>query len=164
MSCEITYEQLARFTAGDLEPNEAAEVRDHVEGCAECRRRVESLRRIDRGLNSLRRIEPSASVLMAARRLLSAETRGRSGPEIMTLQEVAEFLRVPEDALEPVADELPAFEIGGHIRVRRTRLVEWIETREHAYARARAESEVARALAGAEWRGETPWRQHVSIT
>jgi hypothetical protein len=39
----------------------------------------------------------------------------------MTLGEVAEFLRVPPDALAEVAEDLPAFEIGGQVRVRLNR-------------------------------------------
>ena len=66
----------------------------------------------------------------------------------MTLAEVAEFLRVSPDALAEVMEELPAFEVGGQVRVRRARLVEWVAERERNYARSRAESEVAHALAG----------------
>ena len=66
----------------------------------------------------------------------------------MTLDEVAEFLRVSLEELGEVVGELPAFELAGRVRVRRTKLIEWIEKRERAYARGRIESEVAGILAG----------------
>ena len=82
-----------------------------------------------------------------ARRALSREVRGVP-PEIMTLDEVAEFLRVSVDDLEEVATDLPAFEIGGQVRVRRSKLVQWVEARARTYARQRAETEVHGILAG----------------
>jgi hypothetical protein len=67
----------------------------------------------------------------------------------MTLDEVAEFLRISLDELEEVVTELPAFEVAGQLRVRRARLLEWVEARERAYRRSSAQSEVARAFADA---------------
>ena len=71
----------------------------------------------------------------------------------MTLNEAAGFLRISVDDLEDVVTDLPAFEVGGKIRVRRAALLEWIEQRERAYARGRAESQVARLVAGISWEG-----------
>ncbi len=143
MDCGITYEELAAFAAGD-----GADLGEHVRTCAACRTRLIALRRVDRDLRLLPRPGPSAGALLEARRVIARETRGAGGPEIMTLCEVAEFLRVPPDALAEVADDLPAFEVGGQVRVRRAQLMEWIAERERAYARSRAESDVAHALAG----------------
>jgi len=143
MECETSYEELSAFAAGDAE-----HLGDHVRTCAACRARLAALRRVDRDLRLLQQPGPSAGAVLATRRLIARETRGAGGPEIMTLSEVAEFLRVPPDALAEVADDLPAFEIGGQVRVRRTRLIEWIAERERSYARSRAESEVAQALTG----------------
>jgi len=143
MDCKTSYEELAAFAAGDAE-----HLGRHVRACAACRERLAVLERVDRDLRLLPRPEPSAGAVLAARRAVTRETRGTGGPEVMTLDEVAEFLRVPPDALADVVGELPAFEVGGQVRVRRARLVEWIAERERAYTRGRAESEVARALAG----------------
>ena len=148
MECEITYEELARFVAGELDDERTRRVRDHVGSCEACRKRLRALRRVDRQLHHLPRIEPPAGALLEARRVLSGRLRGAGAREIMTLDEVAEFLRVPQEALGDVIEELPAFELGGYVRVRRERLIEWIEERERTYARARAESEVAQILAG----------------
>jgi anti-sigma factor RsiW len=144
----MSYEDLAAFAAGDLDAEGAERIEQHARTCAACRTRLAALRRVDGGLRLMPRAEPSAGAVLAARRLVARETRGAGGPEIMTLSEVAEFLRVPPDALADVADDLPAFEIGGQVRVRRARLIEWVAERERSYASSRAETEVARALAG----------------
>ena len=148
MDCGITYEELASLAAGDADAAEAERIEQHARTCAACRTRLAALRRADRELRLLPRPEPSAGAVLATRRAIAAETRGSAGPEIMTLGEVAEFLRVLPDALAEVADDLPAFEVGGQVRVRRARLIEWIADRERSYAASRAESEVAHALAG----------------
>ena len=74
------------------------------------------------------------------RQSLLDEMRGDL-PEIMTPAEVAAFLRIPLDDLEEVFDELPSFEFAGHVRVRRERLLEWIEQRERRQAGRIAEAE-----------------------
>jgi transcriptional regulator with XRE-family HTH domain len=103
---------------------------------------------VDSALGAVRRDDPSARAVLEARRALSRELRGGSSPEIMTLDEVAEFLRLAPDQLEEIASRLPAFELAGQIRVRRERLVEWLEQRELVYVRRNIESSVARSLAG----------------
>jgi len=147
MDCKTSYEELAAFAAGDAE-----HLGRHVRACAACRERLAVLERVDRDLRLLPRPEPSAGAVLAARRAVARETRSAGGPEVMTLAEVAEFLRLPPDGLSEVAGELPAFEVGGQVRVRRARLVEWIAGRERAYARSLAESEVARLVANI-WQG-----------
>lgn len=148
MDCELSYEELAAYASDGLAPERAAEVEKHVGGCAECRRRLSAIREADARLRALPRLRPSAGALLRTRRALSEELRGRSVPEVMTLEEVAAFLRVEPADLRDVVSELPAFEVGGRIRVRRAKLIEWIERRERVHARSTAESDVARILAG----------------
>ena len=64
----------------------------------------------------------------------------------MTLDEVAAFLRLSDAQLDEVVEELPAFELGGQLRVRRQRLIEWLQQRERDYARQAAGSWAAQAL------------------
>jgi hypothetical protein len=87
-------------------------------------------------LAELRPAPMPAGELLAVRRALSAEVRGAGAPEVMTLPEVAEFLRIDEADLAEILDELPAFELAGRLRVRRARLVEWIEHRERTWRHA----------------------------
>jgi len=148
MKCDVTHEELSRLSAGEVTAERARELERHVAACEQCRRRLESLREVDGLLRVMPREEPPAQAVLDARRALASELRS-SGPEIMTLQEVAEFLRVSEDEMSDVAAELPAFEVGGRVRVRRARLLEWIEQRERSYMRASIQSEAARVIAGA---------------
>ncbi len=124
----------------------AREIEEHVAECADCQRSLDSLQTVDQILDSLPPAAPSAATLLNVRRALARETRP-GGSEIMTLSEVAELLRIPEADLDEVIEELPAFELGGRVRVRRSKLVEWIEQREQNFTKARMESYVARSLA-----------------
>ncbi len=148
MQCDVTYDDLSRFGAGELEPGAAREMESHVAGCAICRDRLETLRDLDVRLQSLRRSGPSASAVLEARRALSRELRGGSALEIMTLDDVAGFLRISPQELDDIAGELPAFEIAGHVRIRRERLLEWLKQRERDYRRSSVSSDVSVILSG----------------
>ena len=90
---------------------------------------------------------PSADELLTVRRALS-DALGRScGPEIMTLAEVAAYLRLSPEEMGEIIEELPAFELAGQVRVRRAKLREWVEQRERQFASAAAMSWTTRALA-----------------
>jgi transcriptional regulator with XRE-family HTH domain len=142
----MAYEELAAFAAGDIDAERRAETEAHVSACGECRGRLAALRELDAALGGLRRAEPSARAVLEARRALSREVRGTGTPEVMTLDEVAEFLRISPDELDEIAGYLPAFEIAGRIRVRRERLIEWIEDRELVHRRNMIASSVSRTL------------------
>lgn len=147
MTCDVTYEELADFAAGTLEAARSRELTAHTGDCPRCQRRLAALREVDAGLAALRRAVPSPTGVLAARRSLSEALRRPSDPELMTLDEAAQFLRISLDELEEVVLELPAFEVAGQLRVRRAKLLEWVEARERSYRRSSAQSEVARAFA-----------------
>lgn len=155
MTCDVTYERLAAFTAGDLGAAAEAEIRGHAAACGRCRDRLEALRHTDASLAALPPVEPSPASVQAVRQLLSVATREAAPRPIMTLDEVAEFVRLAPEQLGEIVEELPAFELAGQVRVRRERLIEWIEQRERAYARHTAASWVARAVAAATPTGGT---------
>lgn len=71
-------------------------------------------------------------VRAAVWQMVEREIQGRG--EIMTLAEVASFLRLSEKEMAEVAEELPAFELAGKVLVRRERLMTWISEREGKYA------------------------------
>ena len=148
MNCDVTYEELAALAAGDLDEARAAEIREHTTNCEDCRRRLNDLAGADSALAALKPDLPSGEVILAVRRALSAEIRGAPTREIMTLDEVAGFLRMTPDEMAEVAEDLPAFELAGRVRVRRERLVEWIQLRERDYARRVAASWAARVTSG----------------
>jgi len=145
VNCDVTYEELAAMTAGDLDADRAGAVREHLGGCERCRRRLAALERADEALGALRPAGPSPAGVLAARRAVAEEIRPARGEQIMTLAEAAAFLRIDEDEVGEVLDELPAFELVGRVRIRRSRLIEWIAQRERDYTRRRAASWAARA-------------------
>ena len=140
MSCDVTYEELAALAAGELAPGREAQVLAHLPGCDRCRRRLAALRGADGVLAALCPPGPPAEAVLAARRAFAGVVRRTRAREIMTLEEVAEFLRLSLDQLDEVAEERPAFELAGQVRVRRAALVQWIERRERDYSRQRAGS------------------------
>lgn len=150
MNCDIDYEVLAAFAAGDLPEARAEELRNHLAGCGVCAERLATLRRLDVGLHALGRFEPPADAVLRARRAAASAIGQRSLPEVMTPEEVAQFLRVDRDEVGDVLAEVPAFEIAGKVRVRRDRLLAWVAERERAFARQTLESEVAGILTGIE--------------
>jgi len=146
VNCDVTYEELAAVAAGELNAAREAEVLAHLPDCERCRRRVAALRRADNVLAGLRAPEPPAEAVLAARRAVAAIVHRPEAVEVLTLDEVAEFLRITPEQLDELVEELPAFELAGHVRVRRARLVEWIERRERDYARQTAGSWAAHAM------------------
>ncbi len=116
-------------------------------------RRLAGLRAVDAALRSLPPERPSAETILAARRLLSEETRPRRESEILTLEEVAAFLRIEPEEMRPFVTDLPAFELGGQIRVRRSKLLEWVEHRERQFSRTGAIRAIARFRPVEQWKG-----------
>jgi|WetSurMetagenome_2_1015567.scaffolds.fasta_scaffold313906_2 hypothetical protein len=140
MDCKISYEQLS----GEI-PQELAR---HIEECDRCRHRLEALQNVDAALVKMPRLEPSDLARLKIRRALSKEIYGPAAPEIMTLEEVGEFLRISYEELREIAGELPAFELAGQIRVRRAKLLEWIDQRERKFMVSTMESDISRSRSG----------------
>ncbi len=145
MTCDISYDELAAYAAGDLDADRAAAIREHAAGCQECQGRIEALQLTDQLLAAAKPTPPPAEALLNTRRALAGATRQAPQSEIMTLEDVAEYLKISAEDLNDIVDDLPAFELAGNIRVRRTRLLDWIEQRERAYRSSAAASWSAHA-------------------
>jgi len=52
MKCAQIHPNLPVFVVGGLEPEEAAEVKDHLASCSDCRRELEELRKVNRALEA----------------------------------------------------------------------------------------------------------------
>lgn len=134
MDCSTCEELLSRFEKGELDTEETKAVEGHLASCADCRhvldeyRSLSNLSATDSG--PLLEADRAQRALSAILDELAIHTTVDALPEVMTIEEVAAFLRVEPDDLDVELDTLPAFEIGGRLRVRRSRLLEWIEERE----------------------------------
>ncbi|MCP4644262.1 MAG: zf-HC2 domain-containing protein [bacterium] len=129
----IQDEMLSRYAAGDCDPEEARSVRAHVEACGSCQTRLDGLRRADAALREAAASPVPDRIAASVWRAIAEELNSRPAPEIMTLEDVARYLRIPSSDLEPFLEDLPCFEFAGRVRIRRTRLLEWIGEREQRY-------------------------------
>jgi hypothetical protein len=131
-----TDEALARDLAADAVPAQRAALLAASATDPALAARVQAQLTVDRLLPSLPRPTPSPAGLLRVRQALTEAMHPAGDSEIMTLPEVAAFLRLPESELGGILEELPAFELAGQLRIRRTRLLEWIAQREQGYRRA----------------------------
>lgn len=139
-ACEDREELLSLHATGELEEVSRRELDGHLAGCAACREALEQFRDLTRlsAAAGAPSIDPGAAsqVLARVRTALAADDAAgqpvpeQEVPEVMTLEDAARFLRVPLEDLTSELDSLPVFEIGGHLRLRRERLLEWIAERE----------------------------------
>jgi excisionase family DNA binding protein len=56
-----------------------------------------------------------------------------AAPEIMTLEETAEFLRVTPNLVYELMGDIPCFELGGRILFRREAVQNWIREQERRF-------------------------------
>jgi len=133
MNCPVE-EELVALADGELRGDRGQQVLAHVRECSRCRALLEAVGRIDERLSSEAAARPPASVVLAARRKLEPVLRPPP-PEVMTLEQVASFLQIEPGELGAIVDELPAFELAGQVRVRRSLLLGWIRQREEDFAR-----------------------------
>ena len=153
MSCEVRYEELATYAAGDLASEANRCIADHVRTCAVCSDRLQAICRTDAILAAIRPVRPTARTILETRRILAEVIHPQEPSEIMTLEVAATFLRIGLDELEDIIDELPAFELAGQVRIRRSRLLEWIAQRERVYSRRSAASWAREATVSAYQKG-----------
>jgi hypothetical protein len=138
-TCSISDTTLAAYAAGDLATAEATSLAAHIASCPHCTRRLAHLTSADRALRTyVHHPLPSST---ASRILDTIEARARAqeqaqpAREIMTLDEAVSYLRLSPTQAEEILNDLPAFELAGQIRIRRSRLIEWVEQQERIYQR-----------------------------
>jgi len=56
------------------------------------------------------------------------------GDEIITAQDVCQYLKIPRSSLYQLAraKRIPAFRVGRHWRFKKTRIEEWVEEQENS--------------------------------
>jgi len=132
---------LAMATAPAAEPATLAALRLAAAADPALGARLAQLRMVDALVAACPQPEPAAATLERVRQRLSAAASRVAPPppahDIMTLPEVAAFLRLPAAAFAELVDELPSFELAGVPLVRRERLLAWIAEREQAMQAAK---------------------------
>ncbi|MBI2920863.1 MAG: zf-HC2 domain-containing protein [Planctomycetes bacterium] len=107
----------------------------HLDGCRTC---AGEMRRLRRAMETLRKsslVPPAADACARLHEDMRKESPAL--PEVLDLDGLADWLRLPARELEPFLDQIPAFEIAGRLRFRRSSVEKWIEERERAYAEGR---------------------------
>jgi anti-sigma factor RsiW len=150
MDCALVETVLSAYEKGDLASGEREAVAAHLSSCPACRAALDDFAALTAlavaeaasvppalGAASSASGAPSTSPAPAERLLeaIKAEVAAEAAlatveHEIMTFDEVAAYLRVAPDELEAELSTLPFFELGGRLRIRRSRLVAWVEERE----------------------------------
>ena len=138
MNCNDVRGMLSELEAGELSETISGEVRNHLHSCAECSRLLAALRTASGLVDRLPEEEPSRACSFRIRRavdeLLGPEFS--QSPEILTPEELARFLRIPDEKLDQEIEAIPGFEIAGELRFRKDRVLQWIEEREKDRERA----------------------------
>ena len=142
MNCHEVRKLKHDFADGDLAENVGLAVEEHLRECPACAEAVASLARLRALLRASAREQPSEAAL---RRGLAALARAAgtseahphlAPPLIMTLPELAAFLRVSEQEAHVVAHQIPHFAVAGKMRFRRVMVERWIELQEQRTAAA----------------------------
>ena len=90
MNCEDTAERLSAYLDGELEPQAAARLREHLAGCPQCGARLRDLGELDRALDALEGMP--APVSFARRVRLAAAAGSLAGTEAPGRARVADVL------------------------------------------------------------------------
>jgi len=137
-TCDSIELLLSGYDRDELDETERSAVDEHLAGCRACRLVLDQFA----ALSALTGAAAAADdqdgfrrstdeVLAAVKAEVAAEAAMAAVEhDVMTLDEAAAYLRVGLDELERELDTLPTFDIGGRIRIRRCRLMAWVEERE----------------------------------
>ena len=146
MDCKSFLKILSEFEREELPETLYAEAKKHLDSCTNCSPALKNFQRIILLCKDSMDVEMSlASTLKIKSSIKGLQDKGAKrefGP-ILNLAELSEYLRVSEDIIEANLNEIPCFELGGHILFRKERIDEWIKMREEKFAFKILESELA---------------------
>lgn len=146
MTCDIRLEQLSALLAGELDVTQTQVLRQHIERCPACATLAARLQDIDQQFRSAvdQPVPPEAA--RRARQAMHAAVQRQPTPEIMTLDEVGQCLRLTPSQLAQILEQLPSFSVAGEVRIRRDRLMQWVKDQEQQAFRDRVRSQAARSI------------------
>lgn len=129
------FRELVWAQTDELEHDEAAALAGHLQDCAACRSEADGVAHVRVALAPSGDEEPPGEEVLERVKSRLAMTGASAPPtaEVLTPEELAQFLRVPVEEIYESLGELPAFEIGGRVRFRRVRIEVWIEEQEQRW-------------------------------
>ena len=137
--CTSYVDLLSPFERDELDGELHRRVHDHLATCPSCAEAVRQYRELSALVESARSAPvddvPRSLIRSLKKELQNSRSDEVDGsppplPEILTLDEVAAYLRIEIDDLEDEIATMPVFELGGRIRMRRSALLEWINDKE----------------------------------
>ncbi|MGC8833884.1 MAG: zf-HC2 domain-containing protein [Armatimonadota bacterium] len=160
MVCSDVSNQIAAFLDGELPPDVQEAVQNHLKECPRCQTECESLKRTSNLVKQLPTIQPSDNWDIAFRNKLAAsqykqlaeefrrlrelaeeltarlvqfeqtELNQNAGQDLMTVEEVAAYLRVSPEKIYEMLDELPYIDLNYELRFRKSSIDQWLRSRE----------------------------------
>ena len=133
MNCDEISLWLPEYVEQTLSPDTADSIRGHLDDCAACQTALEQLQRLLCAARSLPQLVPSAARVLPISAAIHAEgtpkRRTEFGP-VLTMEELADYLRTDQEALQVYLDQIPRFELGGRLLFRRESVEQWLQQRE----------------------------------
>lgn len=168
MKCKDIQAELVTYLDKELSSIGQKTIEAHLEECDVCSRELQELRGIIGATHQWEGITPAENwrqklqsrINAEKPRKLTAEIRHlrtaidalvermerQNIPEVMTLEELASYLRIDPDAVWSMLDELPHFQIGYELRFKKSSIDEWIRFKEN-----RPEMDAEHWYSGGNW-------------
>jgi excisionase family DNA binding protein len=158
MKCKDVQMELVPYLDGELSTMGQKVIEAHLAECADCAQETEELRSVTELSQNLAKITPKSNwwtnlqvklesekttdiateirhlrntIHDLSERLERRDANPESMNEIMTLDEVARYLRIDVDTVWNMLDELPHFQIGYELRFKKSSIDEWIHAKEN---------------------------------
>lgn len=129
------FRELAWALPDELSAEESEALAAHVAACEACAAEADGVAAVRTGLAPAADEEPPGDELLARVKTRLARAAPAPTADILTVEELAQLLRVSPDEVYEHLDELPAFEFAGRVRFRRRAIEQWIEEQEQRWRR-----------------------------
>lgn len=132
-TCDKYQELVPEFLEGALDADAAADVATHLADCAACRAELGFVRNLTAAARRLPQPKVSDEAVL---RMMERVRHGPGQPRriefgpVLDVKDLAEYLRMDVDALEPHLADIPCFELGGKLLFRRQTVEAWIQQKE----------------------------------
>ncbi|GEM_PF-6494109 len=130
-SDRIDCQHLDEYLDGLLDREKTAAFLVHLDECPECLNLVNKLTELREAMAEEFCVDLQDDRDLRIRKAVSElRNRREQSRDVMDIEQLAEFLGVSTGTVVGMLDQLPTFEINGHLRFRREKIVEWIEDEE----------------------------------
>jgi len=128
------------YIDGELTSGDRKIFVSHLEQCTRCQLRLNDYVSLKQSLQAMFSKDLDHDADLRIRRRIRHNTGTGEAGDILDMEDLARLLKIPVSEVVDLLDELPSFEIGGRLRFRRSRIMEWISGREQNLMRDRQES------------------------